>query len=1098
MGLRAFFRRKERTVPPEYAMAVKFTEAVEELLKSDSYMARSDYSALIGEYGATYASFHELKKLDALDAYCKKNRLPAERIENFLAEYDDIRDPGKGSEIFSAHNREFVARHMEEDREYLDSVLAGIDKNIALDDEQREVVLSDEDYTLVIAGAGSGKTTAVSAKVKYLVDKKGINPRDILVVSFTNKAVDELKERINVGLGIDCPISTFHRVGMAIMRKQDDGAKNVASDAYIYYVVRDYFKETILKNPALVDKLILFFGSYLDLPYDGGDREVFMRHVSRQPLTTLKADLAAYNDKAIERKTKKGETIMDEQVRSKEEVRIANFLYLNSVDYTYEEAYRYALPGSKKLYTPDFCLRQGGKTVYLEHFGISESGEHSVYTTEELQKYKESMRDKIEFHRRHGTRLIYTFSKYKDGRDTLDHLASLLKKEGFILTKRNSEEVFRKLVENEENRYVYKMVGLVGDFISNFKTFGYDEKKFDEFRRTGNVRDRLFFDICEDCYLEYQKKLRESGRMDFQDMINESARIIRENSDVVEKLTFKYLIVDEYQDISRQRFNLTKELSDACGAKVVAVGDDWQSIFAFSGSDITLFTDFCKIMGYGKELQLTHTYRGPQGGIDIAGSFVQKNPSQKKKTLVSVKDLANPVVVQTYSEEHDRKKFKGKGGQFYHFALLVEKLIEYIQKANKRDNIPERSSILIIGRYNFDVTNLTFTNRFTWDEANRRLTCNAYPSVSLDFLTAHSSKGLGYDNVIIINGSNEVRGFPSKIEDDPVMRYVTTRDDGFEYAEERRLFYVALTRTKNRVFIMAPETHPSEFVLELVRDYEGVKVLGKMDKTGRPAPIAMNRCPVCGYPVQIRYNPNYGLKLWMCANEPELCNFITNDLSGGKLSIRKCTQCDGYLIVKNRKDTNDYFLGCTGYKEDGTGCNVTMSPGEYFREEAAQAAAAKGWRERKDENPDEMPSRERKTAEADFPRAPKKEPPAASKGTSDEKPAAAARKRQSVTKEEIRTIDGERFSLIATSDGTLITDVELLSRLITVRAAMAEEKGVSAGVVASKAVLVGLSTYPPGSMEEFLSLRGTSERMFAEYGRRFLDEIREYLSTKKT
>lgn len=110
---------------------------------------------------------------------------------NFFLEYSDV-CLSENSSIIAKHNEKYVQYHLKEDKDYLDSILLPVDPKIILDDEQRRVVLSDEDYTLVIAGAGAGKTTTVSAKVKYLVERKGIAPEQILVISFTNKEYKRL------------------------------------------------------------------------------------------------------------------------------------------------------------------------------------------------------------------------------------------------------------------------------------------------------------------------------------------------------------------------------------------------------------------------------------------------------------------------------------------------------------------------------------------------------------------------------------------------------------------------------------------------------------------------------------------------------------------------------------------------------------------------------------------------------------------------------------------------------------------------------------------------------------------------------------------
>lgn len=198
----------------------------------------------------------------------------------------------------------------------------------------------------------------------------------------------------------------------------------------------------------------------------------------------------------------------------------------------------------------------------------------------------------------------------------------------------------------------------------------------------------------------------------------------------------------------------------------------------------------------------------------------------------------------------------------------------------------------------------------------------------MEYLTVHRAKGLGYDNVIIINAMDAVYGFPSKIQDDPVLKYVIKTDRSIEYAEERRLFYVALTRTKNRVYIVTPQQRPSPFVRELVRDYPNITLRGSLDDEHNNH-SDIKRCPICGYPLQLRYKKSYGLRLWICTNEPEICDFMTNNLRGGDLPILKCSQCkDGYLVVKDGK--YEPMLGCTNYKADKTGCNNYMSK-EYYR-----------------------------------------------------------------------------------------------------------------------------------------------------------------------
>ena len=925
------FKKETQTSPTKEILKLnEFEVYLHALLDCDKYLAKSDYLHLVDEYADIFATFNNLQETRMLEHYCTTNNCDIERVKSFIRYYQELKEDKNSSPIYK-HNEKFISDHLVSEKSYLDGILSEVDPNIKLDDEQRKVVLSDEDYTLVIAGAGAGKTTTVSAKVKYLVERKGIRPDQILVISFTNKAVGELQDKINKALKIDCPVTTFHKTGYAIRRRQETEERvRIVTEGYMFNVVNDYLKHNILEYPELVDKLILFFGSYFDAPYEGDDLNSFFNYITKADFTTLRGNMDEYTEKVIDQRSGRYVTIAHERLRSLQEVVIANFLYMNNIEYTYEKTYPYNILRSHKPYTPDFTITQGEKIAYIEHFGITEDGRNNRYTQEQLNIYKKEVNDKILLHRQHDTDLIYTFSAYNDGRDLLVHLQEELIAHGFELKRRPSKEVFEKIVSTEENKYISRLVKFVCTFIQNFKTNDFVIDDFARFRTSSsNERTKLFLTICEQCYLEYSKRLKEYHAIDFEDMINDSARILREEEVQGKKLDFKYIIVDEYQDISRQRFNLTKELCKLCNAKVIAVGDDWQSIYAYAGSNITLFTDFKNTFGYGLELCITKTYRNAQEVIDIAGGFVQKNLSQIRKALISPKHIEHPIVIKTYTEEVDRKEYEGKGGKYFLIGKCVEEIMDGLISKY------EHPKILLLGRYGFDGYNLTKSADFIYDDKTGSVRSKKYNADYFDFMTVHRAKGLGYDHVIIINARNETYGFPSQVQEDPVLKYVVKDDHSYDYAEERRLFYVALTRTKNRVYIITPQQHPSEFVLELIRDYPQVKVFGKIDKEPQEK-TQDKRCPVCGYPLQLRYKKAYGLKLWICTNEPEICDFMTNNLAGDEMTIMKCDKCkDGYLIVKDGRGSGP-FLGCTNYKADKTGCNNYVTKDLYLRKYKGQ------------------------------------------------------------------------------------------------------------------------------------------------------------------
>ena len=532
------------------------------------------------------------------------------------------------------HNTNYVEWILTREKEYFDSILKDIDPNIQLDEEQRKAVVTDDDYCLLVAGAGAGKTTTMAAKVKYLVEKKRIDPEEIIVISYTNKAINELRNRINKGLEIPAKICTFHAFAFDIVKRFSAEPPEINFSSY--QIIFEMLEKAIFYNKPLMRNLVLFLGYYFDLAEDVfqfSNLEQYHLYKAAQNFETLKSGLGEYVKKIQQQRSRKVKTITGEYLRSIQEVQIANFLYLNGLNYEYERVYPYGSPSRNKKYTPDFYISQGEHAVWLEHYALTESWYSNLLTPQQLARYKKSIWDKRHLHKANRTTLLETWSLYHDRRPLLEHLKECLEKEGFVLKPRNLEEVYQKIVETGKDKYIYKLISFMMNFIEQYKTTGYDAGGFSILRKkTDNPRTLLFLDIAEQVYQHYQSELQRRNQIDFADMINDAHFYLQEIERQNIELPYKYIIIDEFQDIARQRFNLTKRLSQITNAKVVAVGDDWQSIYAFSGSDITLFTRFLELMGAGTELKITHTYRNSQELIDIAGGFVQKNSSQIRRS----------------------------------------------------------------------------------------------------------------------------------------------------------------------------------------------------------------------------------------------------------------------------------------------------------------------------------------------------------------------------------------------------------------------------------------------------------------------------------
>ena len=291
---------KENIEPPEELKRVRALDAfMRSLLCGDHYVAKSEYLDKLAENKDLVSRFEVLRDSGTLTDYCRKYDVSEAEVAPILTRFRNY------TELIDSQNEQFVNTQMVSQKGYLDKILKDCDPNICLDEDQRRVVLTDEDYCLVVAGAGAGKTTTVAAKVKYLVDKCSVDPKQILVISFTNKAVNELKQRIVGELHIQCPIATFHSTGNAVLHKQSPEKLNIVDDSTLYFVVQDYFRETILKNESAVNNLILFFASYFDAPYEGSDLNTFFNQIAKSNFTTMRSEIDDFKQQVIDIRTKK-------------------------------------------------------------------------------------------------------------------------------------------------------------------------------------------------------------------------------------------------------------------------------------------------------------------------------------------------------------------------------------------------------------------------------------------------------------------------------------------------------------------------------------------------------------------------------------------------------------------------------------------------------------------------------------------------------------------------------------------------------------------------------------------------------------------------
>lgn len=855
----------------------------------------SDYEADLSCLENQYITFADRKafteKWNPVVTKIKSKRIPKRDeayapVCNFLGAYSDI------NTTFSKSNEAFIKA----ESDHYNSLLSNIDGK-SLDEQQRAVVICNEDRNLVLAGAGSGKTLTISGKVKYLCSEKGINPEDILLISFTKKAAEEMTVRISERLGIPVQATTFHKLGLDIISDAQGKRPDVADNLSVF--VRSYFEDHIIKDKEAIKNLIEYFAYYLNVPADMeqfdslGAAYDYEKGIDFETIKSKYDREKFIGDANAERRVNR-RTLQNEQVKSLDEVSIANFLFLNGVRYEYERAYPFeSADPEHRSYKPDFYLPD--YDIYIEHFGIDRQGNLPWLSPIEEEKYKEGMIWKRAFHKEHGTKLLETYSYYSSDGCLLTKLEALLHDNGVKFKEPDFLDIFNTVYAKESDKYFSEFIKLCCTFITLFKSNGYTETELTKLQNRNPKynknffirRTELFKAIVAPVLAAYDHNLEENNAIDFSDMINKAAMIVNGG---FKAHAYKWVIVDEYQDISVARFKLVKAILDQTGAKLLCVGDDWQSIYRFAGSDITLFTDFEHYFGQSEIMRIEKTYRNSQELIDETGKFVMQNPAQFKKQLRSDKTIDTPIVFSYYRDN-----------PFNALKQAVDRIIH---------DFGETASILMLGRTNYDAEMIAQSQFF---QIMRDGTVNykASPNTPITFMSAHKSKGLEADNVILLNFQNSTLGFPNKISDDPILELVLTSGDDYLYAEERRLLYVALTRTKNRAYVLVNSNRPSEFMSEF-KPSRAVAIQSDTEQ----ALVAEIACPRCktGH-LTVRKNESTNRYFVGCSHYPQ-CDYTVNDTSVMN-EPKRCPRCGGFMV--RRKGRYGTFYGCTNYPR----CNYT-------------------------------------------------------------------------------------------------------------------------------------------------------------------------------
>lgn len=644
------------------------------------------------------------------------------------------------------------------------------------DKQQIEAIAKTDNYNLIIAGAGSGKTRTLTGRFAFLVES-GIPTHDILALAYTRSAAREMEERLRTEYGIaDANVRTFHSLGRELLKNSENFRRGVAGDSRQRKIIAESLGR-LSNNQAFASHLLDFavkWQTYEPKPETFPDPEKYYEFLRNQRYTTLDSG----------------------EVKSIAERDIANFLILNQVKFEYEKPADWADTSSEfRQYEPDFYLPE--YDLWIEHFGIDRSGNVPPWFSrrggkDPSQRYKEEMEWKRAQFKKHNRNLVETYH-YQWAEDSLvDELRRQLQEKVVLLRELSKEAILdhvRKLIPAGDQLNV-----LMFSFVSKAKTNALTVSEIKARLSTGrwNRSQRAFANLMISIWQEYEDSLRDANMIDFSDMINLTLGLARSENRAIRH--FPHILVDEFQDITDPQLELLGHLvTKDPGSTLFCVGDYRQNIFSFAGSDINNILEFEKVFPFAETTNLSTNYRSPKNIVEVSNVVADLNKGKRGNETIPASAVVSPIILNE------------KDGRFYFPAYEqweLEEAKELLDLLIRTRKPQERILVLARTNYTLKLLKVEYPNS---DE------------IGLRFMTIHRAKGLEADYVVLLNCIKGPFGFPSNVFDNQLLEIVRKKKEmmGEKIEEERRLFYVALTRSRNKLFIFTSKNRKSQFIHEI-------------------------------------------------------------------------------------------------------------------------------------------------------------------------------------------------------------------------------------------------------------------------------------------
>ncbi len=748
-----------------------YIQKYKQFISKDIYITKKMYSIFLNKYKYLYPYIHH-----------------DHPQYKFLKEI--VTDKNK---IIRVHNHKYLNHKVKTYNDYFNTITL----NTPLDNNQKQAIICEENNLLFISKSASDKITTISTKVKCLIDIMHYKPEEIAVISSTNESYEKLKSQIHATPNYqNVDIYTLNTLALKILKNTTNDKLDIIDSPQKISIFTSYIKQALFNNKQKFDNFYHAFAPCLGITSHYQDFKTFKDYhdyMYKRKYLKEKVTMANYIKNTINKRRNNLQTIKGEYVKSKEDVDIANFLYLNCINYEYQKIYK--PKSSPKAIKGDFYIYQDKLYNYIKHLDINNQFHNDSFTPQELDNYLNSLQLKSELHEKERKQNLFIITTSDMTiKERLTHLANSLQEKGYTLTKPNHKDIYETLKNTSEDIYFDNFIEkLLIPFISSIKNSNYHKESLLQLKKTTTPHLALQIDVILDFYDYYEQYLHEHNLIDSDDLINRCYNLINKTNVKDLKINYKYLIIDEYQDIIPTRHNLITKLKSILKAKIFAVNSECQNNPIFNDPNLKKYLNNTKL------IPIENTYCHSKELLNLTTEFITQSLEKIKKKETSNKKLTNHFKIYIYNDSDPINTN-------YHKAKTLDIIM---QKINQDDKT------LILGKYNKDIDTITNNDLFT-KKNQEQITWLKNPTQKINFSTINTPSKQCYDAVILLNIIDDQYNFPYNIEDIPLIKLIkSTEDKNIAIIKEKYLLYTALTITKNKIYILCPHSKVSTIIQKI-------------------------------------------------------------------------------------------------------------------------------------------------------------------------------------------------------------------------------------------------------------------------------------------